>query len=147
MIARQFAAPRPTAGVARLAAALLCGTVLGGTPVAALAQDAPATTTTPVAEVASPQSEVIRTIAVAGAQRLEPNTIVSYIRLRTGQVYTQAAADQALKDLYATELFSSANIVNNGGDVVITVVENPVINRIVLEGNKRIKSDKILPEI
>jgi outer membrane protein insertion porin family len=31
--------------------------------------------------------------------------------------------------------------------VVITVVENPVINRIVLEGNKRLKDDKILPEI
>ena len=31
--------------------------------------------------------------------------------------------------------------------MVITVAENPVINRIVLEGNKRIKSDKITPEI
>jgi len=127
----------------RLAMILLCGTALGAMPAAALAQDVPAA----AAEVVAPKPDVIRTIAVGGAQRLEPSTIVSYIRLRTGQVYTQTAADQALKDLYATELFSSANIVNNGGDVVITVVENPVINRIVLEGNKRIKSDKITPEI
>lgn len=144
MIARDFAGFRDRPGMTRLAFALLCGTVLGGMPSVALAQDASAPA---VAADAAPQSDVIRTISVAGAQRLEPTTIVSYIRLRTGQVYTQAAADQALKDLYATELFSSASIVNNNGDVVITVVENPVINRIVLEGNKRIKSDKITPEI
>jgi outer membrane protein insertion porin family len=56
--------------------------------------------------------------------------------------------DQALKDLYATELF--ADVVITGaetGDLIITVRENPVINRIVLEGNKRIKNDKIAPEI
>jgi outer membrane protein insertion porin family len=149
MNARENAGSRTRPGKTRLALTLLCGTVLGGVPAAAFAQDA-ATTAAPAAPAAAapaPQSDVIRSIAVAGAQRLEPNTIVSYIRLRTGQVYTQAAADQALKDLYATELFSSASIVNNGGDVVITVAENPVINRIVLEGNKRIKSDKITPEI
>ncbi len=146
MIAREFAGKRTKPGMTRLALSLLCGTMLGGLPAAAFAQDVPAGPDAGVAAPA-PQADVIRSISVAGAQRLEPNTIVSYIRLRTGQVYTQAAADQALKDLYATELFSSANIVNNNGDVVITVAENPVINRIVLEGNKRIKSDKITPEI
>jgi outer membrane protein insertion porin family len=33
------------------------------------------------------------------------------------------------------------------GAIVIQVRENPVINRIVIEGNKRIKDDKIQPEI
>jgi outer membrane protein insertion porin family len=84
---------------------------------------------------------------VVGAQRLESQTILSYIQMRPGQVYTAAAADQALKDLAATELFSDVRIQNNNGDVVITVAEHPVINRIILEGNKRLKDDKILPEI
>lgn len=82
-----------------------------------------------------------------GSQRLEPDTILSYIRLRPGQTYTQALGDQALKDLYATELFADVSIRNNAGDVVVQVKENPVINRIILEGNKRLKEDKILPEI
>jgi len=90
---------------------------------------------------------VVRTIAVSGAQRLEPQTILSYIKLRPGDTWTQAAGDAVLKDLYATELFSNASVVNRDGNVVITIVENPVINRIILEGNKRIKNDKILPEI
>ncbi len=99
------------------------------------------------AQVAEPQGNTIRTISVAGAQRLEPQTILSYIQLRPGQEYSQAAADQALKDLYATELFGDVRISEDDGRVLIEVVENPIINRIILEGNKRLKNDKILPEI
>src|SRR5688500_11677742 len=92
-------------------------------------------------------SDVCSSDLVTGAQRLEPDTIRSYVQLRPGQVYTQAAADQALKDLYATELFSEVQIRNDAGVVVIEVKENPVINRVILEGNKRLKNDKIQPEI
>ena len=136
------------------ATALMGCTILAGLPAAALAQDAappaqpPAVAPTPTpAPAPAPEGQAIKTIAVAGAQRLEPATIVSYIQLRPGDPYTAAAADQALKDLAATELFSDFSIENNDGNVVIRVVENPVINRIVLEGNKRLKDDKILPEI
>ncbi len=92
-------------------------------------------------------TETIQSISVTGTQRLEADTVRSYIRLRTGQPWTQAAADQALKDLFATELFADVSIRNVAGDVTIEVRENPVINRIILEGNKRLKNDKIEPEI
>ncbi len=143
-----------TIAATHFATALMGCTILAGVPGAALAQEgeapaaqpAPAPTPAPSAAPA-PEGEVIRSIAVAGAQRLEPATIVSYIQLRPGDTYTAAAADQALKDLAATELFADFSIRNNDGNVVISVTENPVINRIVLEGNKRLKNDKILPEI
>ena len=65
-----------------------------------------------------------------------------------GQTYTAATLDQALKDLYATQLFADVTITGaETGDLVINVRENPVINRIILEGNKRLKDDKITPEI
>ncbi|ABD25821.1 surface antigen (D15) [Novosphingobium aromaticivorans DSM 12444] len=101
----------------------------------------------PAAPEGTPAEQIIKSVTVQGSQRLEPDTILSYIRLRPGQAYSQAAADQALKDLYATELFADVSIRNNSGDVVVQVKENPVINRIILEGNKRLKEDKILPEI
>ncbi|GAD47569.1 hypothetical protein NT2_01_03380 [Caenibius tardaugens NBRC 16725] len=133
----------------RLAVALMGGTVLGGLPVAAQAQAAApaaaAATTAPVA--IAPAAETIRSITVVGNQRIERDTILSYIQLREGQPYTQAAADEALKALYATELLADVSIHNEAGNVVIEVKENPIINRIILEGNKRIKDDKILPEI
>ena len=144
---------------------LLVGTILGGwaspvlaqatDPLAAQPQPAPATTTAaqpapaaPVAQPAQPAQGVIRSIAVRGNERLEPETVRAYANLSPGETYTAQSLDQALKDLYATELF--ADVVISGadtGNLVITVRENPVINRIVLEGNKRIKNDKILPEI
>lgn len=127
----------------RTMAVLLLGTtVLAGLPQAALAQ---AAASAPAAAPAT--GEAIKSISVVGAQRLEADTILTYIKLRIGQPYTQAAADQALKDLFATELFSDVQIRNDGGNLTIEVKENPVINRIILEGNKRLKSDKILPEI
>jgi outer membrane protein insertion porin family len=126
--------------------ALLGGTVLAGLPVAVAAQEVePAPLQAAPAQ--APQGEVIRTISVAGAQRLEPQTILTYIQMRPGEVYTAASADQVLKDLAATELFADFGIENVGGNVIITVVENPIINRVVLEGNKRLKDDKIEPEI
>ena len=139
-----FAASRRRNSATRLAVGLLASTMLAGVPVAAFAQEETATEAAPAAAV---QADVVRTIAVSGAQRLEPQTILSYIKLRPGDTWTQAAGDAVLKDLYATELFSNASVVNRDGNVVITIVENPVINRIILEGNKRIKNDKILPEI
>ncbi len=93
------------------------------------------------------QTDIIQSITIVGTQRLEADTVRSYIRLRTGQSWSQSAADQALKDLAATELFSDYSIRNNGGAVTVEVRENPVVNRIVLEGNKRIKNEKIEPEI
>jgi outer membrane protein insertion porin family len=135
-----------------LGALLLGTTMLAGLPSAAFAQDAAPTATAPAADatassVAAPEGGTIRSIRVVGNQRLEAQTILSYIKLRVGQPYSAAAADEALKELYATELLANAQVRNEDGIVVIEVQENPVVNRIVLEGNKRLKDDKILPEI
>ena len=137
----------------RTGATLLVGTIIGAWSGPILAQDAPATapTTAPATTAApapGPLSGIARSIAVRGNERLEPETVRAYANLAPGQTYTPATLDTALKDLYATELFTDVVITGaETGNLVITVRENPVINRIVLEGNKRLKSDKILPEI
>ena len=134
----------------RTSAMLLVGTVLGGWSAPLFAQATAPAAPPPAPAVAAPtsQSGMIRSIAVRGNERLEPETVRSYANLAPGQSYTAASLDAALKDLYATELFTDVVITGaETGDLVITVRENPVINRIVLEGNKRLKSDKILPEI
>src|SRR5207248_7522184 len=96
----------------------------------------------------APVERTIKSIAVRGNQRLEPETIRAYANLTPGQAYTTETLDQALKDLYATQLFADVTITGaETGDLVINVRENPVINRIILEGSQRLKGDKILPEI
>ncbi len=150
-------------GIFYFGVALLGSSILAGTTVAASAaqviEASPANTAAPdstVAPASAPdvvrtapasQAQIIQSVAVEGGQRLEPDTVLSYIHLRAGDPYSEAGADQALKDLYATELFTDVQVRNDAGHVVITVKENPVINRIVLEGNKNLKEDKINPEI
>jgi outer membrane protein insertion porin family len=133
----------------RVGAMLLVGTVIGGSAAPLWAQEAPpAPTPPPPAATPAPAERVIRSIIVHGNQRLEPETIRAYANLTPGQTYTASTLDQALKDLYATQLFADVTIGGaDTGDLVITVRENPVINRIILEGNKRLKDDKITPEI
>ncbi|WP_340265361.1 outer membrane protein assembly factor BamA [Sphingobium mellinum] len=129
-------------------AALLATTMIAGmSAVPAAAQDAPAPAAAPVVPAVAPAAGIVRSIAVAGQQRLEPDTVLSYTKLRTGQAFTQESLDQALRDLYETELFADVQIRNDNGALTIEVKENPVINRIVLEGNKRLKEEKIRPEI
>jgi outer membrane protein insertion porin family len=138
----------------RAGAALLVGTMLGGWATPLFAQDAaappPAAAPEPAPAPAPPPpaARTIHSITVRGNQRLEPETIRSYANLSPGQTYTAESLDQALKDLYATQLFADVQITGaETGDLLITVRENPVINRIILEGNKRLKDDKISPEI
>jgi outer membrane protein insertion porin family len=129
--------------------ALLATTVIAGMsafPAYAQKASTPAAAPAPV-PAAVPMGGTIRAIAVTGTQRLEPDTVLSYTKLRVGQAYTQESLDQALRDLYETELFADVQIRNDGGALTVEVKENPVINRIVLEGNKRLKEDKIRPEI
>ena len=127
------------AGGARIAAILLASTMLSAPLIAQTPADVPA--------VAPPTTGVVKSITVEGAQRLEPDTVRSYIDLKPGDSYNREALDRALKALFATELFADVQIRDNAGALVVQVKENPVINRIVLEGNKRLKEDKIKPEI
>jgi outer membrane protein insertion porin family len=118
---------------------------LSAAPVAAQ-EAAPAPVPAPASAAVAPAGTV-RSVSVSGQQRLEPDTVLSYTKLRVGQTFTQESLDQALRDLYETELFADVQIRNDNGALTVEVKENPVINRIVLEGNKRLKEDKIRPEI
>ncbi len=133
----------------RAVAALLAGTIC---PSVAIAQTvgAPSTAAPPPAPVfvPAPQGDIITQVNVVGSQRIEPDTVRSYVKLRPGQLYTAEVGDQAIKDLFETELFADVTVRETAAGVVtIEVKENPVINRIIFEGNKRLKEDKILKEI
>ncbi len=148
--APRMAAPRaaaPRAATLRAPAPRAAATRGGQGGAVPISLDSPAPEAPRAAPAPAEGNQPVRSITVDGAQRLEADTILSYIRMHIGDKYTQAAADQVLKDLFATELFSDVRLRNDNGAVVIEVKENPVVNRIILEGNKRLKEDKILPEI
>lgn len=89
----------------------------------------------------------LRNIQVEGAQRIEADTVRSYMGLRNGDQVSVGALDKSLKALFETGLFADVNIRQDGQDVVVRVVENPIINRIAFEGNKRISNDILNDEV
>ncbi len=86
-------------------------------------------------------------IQIQGNVRAEPETIRSYLQLKVGEPFDAAAADRSLKALFATGLFSDVVIEMQGSTLVVKVTENPIINRVVFEGNKKIDDDKLRDEV
>ena len=93
------------------------------------------------------QIGVIQSIEVLGNQRIERSTILSYVSVTKGSIFDPVSIDRSLKDLFATGLFADVNISREGQILIITVSENPIINRIVFEGNKRIKDSTLEAEV
>lgn len=85
----------------------------------------------------------IADIRVEGNQRIEEGTIKSYMVSQPGENFDTERLDRSLKALYATGLFSDVSIRRDGATLVVRVSENPIINRIVFEGNKKLTDENL----
>ena len=99
----------------------------------------------PTAAVA--QDGRIREIQVVGNRRVEPETVRSYLRFSVGDAYEAGKADQSLRALFQTGLFADVKIDRQGSVLVVTVVENPVINQVAFEGNYEVEKKTLEAEV
>jgi outer membrane protein insertion porin family len=90
---------------------------------------------------------VITEIRVEGVQRIDPETVRSYLAVRAGDPFDADRLDRSLKTLFATGLFADVAFRREGAALIVNVVENPIINRIAFEGNKRIDSEALTQEV
>ena len=86
-------------------------------------------------------------IDVEGNRRVEADTIRSYFRVGGSERLDSAKIDAALKALYGTGLFQDVRITPGNGRILVSVVENPVINRVAFEGNKKVKDEQLAAEV
>jgi outer membrane protein insertion porin family len=93
------------------------------------------------------QTYVISEIEVIGTQRIEPDTVRSYMVVAPGDVYNEEKVDQSLKNLFDTGLFADVTITRRGTVLTVKVVENPIINRLAYEGNKKMDDEKLSKEV
>jgi len=89
----------------------------------------------------------ISDIKVEGAQRIEPETIRSYLQLQPGDPWDADKVNASLKALFATGLFADVRLSRVGNSLIVQVVENPVINRIAFEGNHKLDDKQLSAEI
>lgn len=86
-------------------------------------------------------------IVVEGTQRIETETITSYLTFKKGDVVDEKNLDDSLKALFATDLFTDVTLDRQGSVVTVRVVENPIVNRIAFEGNRRIGDETLQNEV
>jgi outer membrane protein insertion porin family len=92
-------------------------------------------------------AENVRAIKIEGNQRIEPATVLSYINVQAGDPFDAELLNNALKSLYGTGMFADVSLYQEGSDLVIVVVENPIINEIRFEGNDKLKDENLLSEV
>jgi len=110
---------------------------------AAAAANPAATPGTPPA----PPPRVIQHIVVAGNQRVEPGTVLTYITVREGDNFDPASTDAAVKALYGTGLFADVTTRFADGTLTIRVTENPIVNQVVFEGNSKVSDKDLTKEV
>lgn len=143
---------RILAGVAfRLAVAVALLSVVAPYP-SSIAQTPPAGQKPPAAAPNSsaaqiPSSGTIQEIRIEGAQRVEPDTVRSYLLVQPGDPFNSDRIDKSLKALFATGLFSDVTLKRDGNALIVHVVENPMINRIAFEGNHKLSDSTLTAEI
>ncbi len=98
-------------------------------------------------EAAQPAGVAIRRILVEGNQRIEPATITSYLLVRPGETFDPERIDMSLKTLFATGLFADVQIEQRGADLVVSVIENPIINRVIFEGLNTLDEEDLEEEV
>ena len=92
-------------------------------------------------------SNTISNIKVLGNTRTEKSTILSYTQLKEGDEYSKQKADKSIKTLYNTGFFSKISINFASNKMTISVIENPIINKVDFSGNKALKTDVLSQEL
>jgi outer membrane protein insertion porin family len=94
--------------------------------------------------LASATAASAQTITVQGNSRVDTETVRSYF---TGESLDPAGIDRAVRAMYNSGMFSNVRVSRTGGGIVVSVVENSIVNRVTISGNSRVKADQLFPEL
>tara|TARA_R110002051_G_scaffold16320_1_gene49314 strand:- start:262 stop:2670 length:2409 start_codon:yes stop_codon:yes gene_type:complete len=137
---------------ASLVPSLLALAVAAGLGAPAMAQTSPAAAAPAPAEaLPAPRQDdavVVNRILVRGNQRIDQATILSYLPIQPGDTVSPVLLDVAVRTLNRTGLFADVQLgVAQNGDLIVDIVENPIINQVVFEGNSAIVESKLREEV
>ena len=91
--------------------------------------------------------DVIKNFEIVGNKRISDETILMFSNLEIGNNISQDQLNDALKELYYTDYFKNVTISYNNNIVKIIVVENPIIQKININGVKERKLREIIDEV
>ncbi|MGB3248172.1 MAG: outer membrane protein assembly factor BamA [Tabrizicola sp.] len=82
-------------------------------------------------------------VEIQGNDRVDAATILNYAGISRGKEVSTAQLNDAYQRIVNSNLFETVELVPQGSTLVIKVVEYPIVNVISIEGNKRLKDEKL----
>ena len=91
-------------------------------------------------------AEVFKKNEIKGNERISKETIKVYGDIAINEEINSSKINEIIKKLYSTNFFENINISLNKQTLVIEVVEHPVINEIIVTGEKATKFKDAIKE-
>lgn len=101
----------------------------------------------PPVRLAQASGDIIESIRIEGLQRSSPESVRAYLLLQEGDAFDAGRIDRSLKSLFATGRFANVTMRQEGNVLVVTVVENPSVNRVAFEGNRKRDDEELASEV
>lgn len=92
-------------------------------------------------------AETIAQIRLEGNQRVEEETVLSYLQFSRGDEFDPEKIDESIKVLFQTGLFSDVQMFQRGNALIIKLEENPLINQVNFEGNSELDDAALAKEV
>lgn len=92
---------------------------------------------------ATGQSFRIQTVTVEGNRQIDPQAIVDFARVPRTRAVDTAELNAAFQRVVATGFFRNVEFLPRGSTLVIRVEEYPLIDRVAIEGNRRIRDEQL----
>ncbi len=89
----------------------------------------------------------VTSLSVRGNKRIEAETVRALLRPSADGTYSEQNLNASLKSLYDSGHFKNVDVDIKGKTLVVTVEENPSINRVGYEGNDDIDYDLLKTEV
>lgn len=99
------------------------------------------------AHQAQAQTYQFSTIVVNGNQLIDDDQIVSFARIVRGRNLSASELNAAYQRVAGTGFFREVDFVPQGSSLVINVQEYPLINRVAIEGNRRLDDERLTQAI
>ena len=100
-----------------------------------------------LAVVSAAEAAVVSRIEVRGNSRVDAEVIRNAIGIRPGQNFSAGDVDEAVKQLFATGLFSDVRINQSGSSLVVNVQEQAIVNQVLFQGNTKVKDPDLRRQI
>ena len=89
-------------------------------------------------------AEIVKDIQVEGNKRISKESIVVFGIIKKNENYNQSDLNKVLKNLYETNFFKKVNLDFKENILKISVVENPIIESLEINGIKSTKLTEVL---